>query len=625
MPIRVRYQNDPSQECTIRPTPLISINSNVLKDGAGEAFGVTYTITLNGTLLPDEGSPYALDSTSTQGGAFDAPYPFHHPENFGAGNPEPTHVGPYGAFDSNRSHTGFANRPPQQKVPIEDSATVLLAKQRALKALFAQDGQRLEITDIREDLPAVICYPRVTSVSFPEGSYVLRSDFTITLEADILLHPEQDGIRPDLDGTLIPVGSGGLNGENSLHKEYPRTTRKGFTENDLVVALSGAFIQNYSENWAIEIDDSRGEVYDPELEVVGPRSYRISHSINATGKTHYMHQDSDIPVKIPAWESARKFVTNRLNRDAVNGYPNKFPVANGIELIGSGTLDLVNQHGGYNLVRTENIDEAAGSYSVTENWLLSSGVAYENYTANISSSTSSPFVTVSIDGNITGLSSFSPSGLIYGGEDYTSIKDPQASGTSAYANALNKYNEIANSGFFGVGSQVYKRANNLVAVGLNTQPNSVNIGTNKFAGTLSYQLSFDNRPTNIISGAVSENLEISDTYPGDVFAVIPVIGRKTGPVLQYLGGRTEHRRDVSLSLVMDYTKLPYGSGRNPIILKKPSVVEPTATQIANLLSEVSPKQEPGVRKCFISPPSESWNPKAGTYSFNVSFTYELDK
>ena len=55
MPIRVRYQNDPSQECTIRPTPLISINSNVLKDGAGEAFGVTYTITLNGTLLPDEG------------------------------------------------------------------------------------------------------------------------------------------------------------------------------------------------------------------------------------------------------------------------------------------------------------------------------------------------------------------------------------------------------------------------------------------------------------------------------------------------------------------------------------------------------------------------------------------
>ena len=165
----------------------------------------------------------------------------------------------------------------------------------------------------------------------------------------------------------------------------------------------------------------------------------------------------------------------------------------------------------------------------------------------------------------------------------------------------------------------------MVAVPLNSQPNSVTIGTNKFAGTLTYQLSFDNRPTNIISGVVSEDLQINDTYPGDVFAVIPVIGRKTGPVLQFLGGRTEHRRDVSLSLVMDYTKVPYGSGRNPLILQKPSIVEPTATQIANLLKEVSPQKEPGVRKCFISPPSESWNPKAGTYSFNISFTYELDK
>ena len=199
------------------------------------------------------------------------------------------------------------------------------------------------------------------------------------------------------------------------------------------------------------------------------------------------------------------------------------------------------------------------------------------------------------------------------------------SGVSPYSNALNKYNLISNSGFFGVGSQVYKRANNMVAVALNSEPNSVNIATNKFAGTLGYQLSFDNRPTNIISGAITEDLQVNDTYPGDVFAVIPVIGRKTGPVLQYLGGRTEHRRDVSLSLVMDYTKVPYGSGRNPLMLKKPSVVEPTASQIAELLSQVSPKQEPGVRKCFVSPASESWSPKAGTYSINLSFTYELDK
>ena len=78
-----------------------------------------------------------------------------------------------------------------------------------------------------------------------------------------------------------------------------------------------------------------------------------------------------------------------------------------------------------------------------------------------------------------------------------------------------------------------------------------------------------------------------------------------------------------MNLVNDYTKIPYGSGRNPLILKKPSVVEPMATQIAELLREVSPNSEPGVRKCFVSPPSETWSPKDGNYSFNISFTYEL--
>jgi hypothetical protein len=153
----------------------------------------------------------------------------------------------------------------------------------------------------------------------------------------------------------------------------------------------------------------------------------------------------------------------------------------------------------------------------------------------------------------------------------------------------------------------------------------VSLGTNEFTGEITYSLGFNNRPTNIISGVVSETISVNDTYPGDIFAVIPVLGRKTGPILQYIGGRSEHKRDVSINLTMDYTKVPYGNQRNSLILKKPSVVEPMATQIADLLKEVSPQGEPGVRKYFVSPPTENWNPKEGTYNFNISFTYELDK
>ena len=138
-------------------------------------------------------------------------------------------------------------------------------------------------------------------------------------------------------------------------------------------------------------------------------------------------------------------------------------------------------------------------------------------------------------------------------------------------------------------------------------------------------MEFDNRPTNIISNVVSENINVNDTYPGDVFATIPVIGRPTGPILQYIGGRTEYKRDVSVNLIMDHTKVPYGSGRQSLLLLKPSVNEPTASQLGMLLETLSPANEPGVRKYFIGPPSESWEPKTGSYSLNLSFTYELDK
>jgi hypothetical protein len=148
---------------------------------------------------------------------------------------------------------------------------------------------------------------------------------------------------------------------------------------------------------------------------------------------------------------------------------------------------------------------------------------------------------------------------------------------------------------------------------------------NKKTGEITYSLEFDNRPTNIVSNVLSETINVNDTYPGDVFATIPVIGRATGPVLQYIGGRTEYKRDVAINLLMDSTKIPYDSGRPALLLTKPSVSEPMASELATLIESLSPANEPGVRKYFIGPPSESWEPKVGNYSINLSFTYELDK
>lgn len=656
MPIRIRYKNDPAQECTIRPTPFVSISTNVLKNAAGDPFGVNYSINLTGTIIADEGSPYTVDNVASLGNAFG------NRIDFGPVATEPNKKGPYGQFDTDVSHRStnlpsegmLDSRPPVQFVHLRDRATAILSKQRVLRGLFAQDGQRLEISDIDGDRAVIVCYPRVLDINFEEGVYINTCGYTISLEADMLLYPKGDNdanLTPDIEGLYV-VGSGeqldvgkahtGITGPPSDKEIFTvYDNNQGITEKELIEQFNARFIQDYSEDWSLEVDEGQSERYDkqvnPNEDVFLPRTYRISHTISAVGKKHYFDPNVGIDLNsdqykdsngdlipgvedgtMPAWVQAKKFVQERLNYGNASGaYPNVFGQ------IGKGTVSLVKAYKGYNHVITESVDMAGGTYTATETWVMASGNALENWSASINSSLSTPFVSVSIDGSVRGLSEYTPSG--YHVQERNDSNSKNYGVRTGFENAQLKYNEISNSGKYGFISDIYKRANNLVSVELNSSPNSITLGTNEFTGEITYSLAFDNRPTNIISGVLSEQINVNDTYPGDVFAVIPVIGRPTGPILQYIGGRTEYKRDVSISLVVDYTKLPYGKTRNPLLLKKPSIVEPTATQIADLLAELSPAKEPGIRKYFINAPTESWNPKDGSYTFNISWTYELDK
>ena len=612
MPIRIRYNNDATEVCTLRPTPLMSIGTNILKNGAGEPFGVTYTITLTGSLLADKGTPYA--SQPVRAGD---EYPIYDFYESPADYPEveTNLVGPYKLFDN---VIGASKTPPQQKVPTNALSHSLFVKQKALRALFGRDGQRLELSDWDDDEDSIICYPRVLDISFSEGIYVDRCDYTITLEADTLLNSNYE---VDAEGALIL--NDGIARSGLLEKDLLRLDDKNYplpAQHPEIASLSGAFIADFSEDWSLEVDDSLAQ--QPDIN----RTYRITHTINATGKSHYGPVDNagNEIEKIEAWEQARNFVQSKLCSSIRELYPNASGIYEDEVLanrpkIGKGIIDLHQAYQGYNHTRTEQINKSAGSYSVTETFLLASGTAYETYSMNISSDINSPFVTVSIDGSVKGLSEIDPSGAKFGGTH------GYLSASGAYDHAIQKYMSVSNSGKFGVGSDIYKRVNSSVAVQLNSQPTSISLATNENAGEISYNLSFDNRPTNIISGVLTENISVTDTYPGDVFAVIPVLGRATGPVLQYIGGRTEYRRDVQVSLLMDYTKIPYGGTRSSLMLKKPSVIEPTSSQLADLIRELSPEGEVGVRKYFLSPPQESWSPRDGSYNISLSWVYELDK
>lgn len=404
--------------------------------------------------------------------------------------------------------------------------------------------------------------------------------------------------------------------EEGVYVDYTRYTIV-FTSNDLGGNTSNILgynnvdtskISEFSDTWSFEVDESYGRV-DSNNNLI-PRSYIATRNISAVG----VDPSGFTSGVTPSWQHAYNFV-NGIAKDYLD-----------TGVIASSIMGFSNSYNGYNHSRVSNIDKAAGSVSITDTWyvLYGSGEkALENYNISVSTSADNPYVKVNIEGTIKGLTpsygsnSLASSGFVSG----DLYKRP-------YINAQTYFNSISNSGNFGTSSKIYQRVNNAVSETLNSQPLTVSLGQNDIAGEINYNLEFDNRPTNYFTDAIYESISVNDTYPGDVFATIPVLGRPTGPILQYTFGRTEFRRDLSVEILLDNTDIGYGlstGGRSKLLLPKPSLSGTSRSALNNLITEISPAREPGIRKYFLSPPQESWNPKEGRYTLNISWTYELDK
>lgn len=645
MPITVKYKNMTGHECILRPSPLISIATEVLKSDAGIPYGVNYNITLTGSLLTDEGNPIALNPST--GG----PFAFKK-----GGATVDKYVGPYNCFIQGSKYSLHDGRPEGQLVNEHTQSQVLLLKQRAIRALFADDGQRMEITDFLHDslTGGIICYPRVVSVDFAEGDYINKCDYTIVLQADTLY----TGGKVDSEG----------NKDISTYGIYQSIV--GANEDDFLKVAGNAYIQDFSESWSIETDESADEieVTDEDLRDAGfraelqsaalgslilPRRYVITHNISATGKDHYhphnfsdntgfnndplhgdiedadgnhSHTAKDFVERLDASQQARKFIEARLtfNVNIIEMVIRNYLGREEYEKYGRAIAEYVYEYyKGFNHQRTETMDEAGGSYSVQDTWQLEftppeadDDDATEDSTISVSSSAGNTLVKVSINGTLKGKST--AAAMIGGG-----LGGPR--GLTAFERAMVKWHTFSNNGRFGLNSTAYKRCNNTVAVQLNSEPLSISVEVNEADAEISYSVEYDNRPTNFISNAIQESISINDTYPGDIFAVIPVIGRQQGPILQYIGGRTEYKRSFSLSLTMDYTSIAYDATREELMLLKPSVAPATAKEIHRLIRECSPAEEPNIRKYFCDPPTESWSPKTGQYTLNINWTYEIDE
>ncbi len=583
----IKFHNQVIGTVILRPTPFVSISSSPIRNKTGH-FGSNYTITLTGTILPHKGSPIVADGAT-------------------AG----TFLAPYSDSEGPISHGSKANS--------------IIVKQNLIRELFAYDGMVMNIdTDYAGNNTSIIANVSLESINFEEGTYMDKCGYTVTLSATHLKDNLGNLFHDSM--TNIFANTGGFSGS------FRDTTKSNI---NYILATYGGFVEDFTDDWSIEVEESLGETSNTDPFTYIPKTYIVTRNTSAQGRTIY---DGD--QKYEAWENAKNFLIKSVLGSAGN-LPSNYPdyVNTGSDLEG-GTfnfgdilLNLSTAYGGYNHSRTENINKTTGSVSITDRWVLLQTGAYENYDVSVESSNSDPFVAFNINGSIKGATGLSAQSTFYGGTN------PETNPTPA-ANAIAKYKTVSNNGLFDINSFIYKRVAAITNVAVNPQPLSISVSRNDFTGEISYAVSYNNRPLNIITEALNETISITDDYPGDLYATIPVIGRPTGPVLQYIGGRTEYRRTISINLQFDYSDIDrYTPGtvtsqnkaqqlistRNSLLMSKPTLVDPIRSQINNLVSSLSPLNEPNIRKCFVDPPSESWEPRTGAYSLTINWIYELSE
>jgi hypothetical protein len=324
----------------------------------------------------------------------------------------------------------------------------------------------------------------------------------------------------------------------------------------------GYYVSEASEDWSIQEQDTytatTGNIENQR------KLYNVSHNVSAVGQRVYIG-GAVVATGSPIAQ-ASGYVHNVLKLGFAN-MPSSFLPATGLAA--------------YDRKVVESINELTGSYGIVEEFtLVPTG---QGATESIQITTDSDIGLLSriqVQGTITGLDS---SGI-------------QSQAVNKYANAQVYWAQVS--------GLIYTRVNAYAgSCSLNTVPLSTSIGRNFTEGIITYNYEYDNRPANILTGALSESIELQDTYPGQLINVVPVIGRSQ-PIIQYINSRSEYKRLLTVNAVMSRSGC--------------TIVKPTAANMTTLFDLYKPVGT----KVYYSPPTESFNVKSGAYSYTIEFIYE---
>mgnify|MGYP006899553595 CR=1 FL=1 len=463
---------------------------------------------------------------------------------------------------------------PSHNMTDDQLVVAMMAKQEELRRVFSGNAVQVEILGYNSS-QGIKFVGDVLDISFAEdGRWILPCAYTVTLRTSNFIESVEAGLFSN-----------------------------GSSENAHTYYVSAA-----DETWSLQESDT------PVLSTGDfgtlSRTFDVTHNLSAVGQRVYASGGLFLNGLEP-WQQASGYVRSTIGL----GFSN-FP---------SGLLNPQGNYG-YNVANrtfTEDIDKRGGGYSVTETFtvfdsgLLPSGAqALETIDLTVDRNENG-ITSVTINGNINGLNTIDP----------TSTTN---SGINKYPNATGYFNTVE--------PLIYERARRGSALSwLNPMPRTKGVSRNPNAGTVGYSYVYTDSLPNLIPGSISEDIQVNDTYPGQIYATIPVIGRNQA-ILQYVNSRTSYQRTLQINVTMSGITQNWtngdinGSGvwagftaanvRSWLISEKPSVTR--AAEFNGIYEAANPANEASVNalKVYYDQPNETWNAHSRNYSFSVSWTYE---
>ena len=465
-----------------------------------------------------------------------------------------------------------------------------------LSRAFDNDFKLLELY-CDDGSPHIISgYPRITefSVNNASDNYVVRADYSITLDLPSLTGAGFDPVGP------AASGAGGC----------------GVDDMD----LSGSGIINYSDDFTVEFLDER--VMDTPfvlntdtahgghsmvLSGGGPSIFSIQRTITAQGDSLASADAAGAchPYTQP-WQRAREFVENQLGIN--NGYPVEIEALSGLMCPpsnGPSPYEVVNNF------RNISVNKTDGTVTANQTFLALTGggiPAYEDFQVSTAQNLADPFITITIDGTVNGLSKIDYSGCPATGEpkfnNAIAYWANNISGT-IYGRSQAVLDVVLKDTFSGHVNNAY----------VNYMPLSKTIGYNPIAGTVTYSYTYDNRPQNCYHHAITEEITFTENEPQDVFASLTILGRAAGPLFQTIGTIGARTRELSVNAVLPMVtncSITGVDGKGGFY-GAPDVYDQLVLDYAAILAWNYPQ-------VFVTASSKTWEPKTGRFSLNQSWT-----